>query len=109
MGLLVFSEAFTAFRAKRRFMSESHVYSIFTSSDRSSVRLGWVSLSTGLTYCGICLRAPVAAEVGAECNACGAQVSRLFDLNAGTDSITQAWREASQPAAMRLELERTGT
>jgi hypothetical protein len=75
-------------------MSELNLYAILTSRDQSTVRLGWVSFCTGLTYCGICLRAPVEPMLGAECRACGAQVSRLFDLCAGNNSVRQAWKDA---------------
>lgn len=90
-------------------MRKSHLYTILASPDRAAVRLGWVSISTGLTYCGICLRAEVAPEVGAECAACGARVSRVLDLGAGEDSIRQAWREALRVTAVGRELRPTGT
>jgi hypothetical protein len=34
-------------------------YAILTNATQTRSRLGWVSASTGVTYCGICLRAPI--------------------------------------------------
>jgi|HubBroStandDraft_2_1064218.scaffolds.fasta_scaffold388981_1 hypothetical protein len=80
-------------------MNKSSFFTILVSPNYATVRLGWVSPSTGLTYCGICLRAAVLPEVGAECSGCGALVARLFDLREGPDSIRQAWKEASLAAS----------
>jgi len=74
-----------------------------------AVRLGWVSQSTGLTYCGICFGTAVAPEIGAECPACGAQVSRLLDLRAEGKSINQAWNDALLLGATRSEPQKTGS
>lgn len=69
--------------------------SIFTSANHARTRLGWVSVSTGLTYCGICLRAQVPPEVGANCSACGARVTEIFDLAAAPASARAAWSSPS--------------
>lgn len=69
--------------------------SIFAGANHARMRLGWVSASTGLTYCGICLRAPVAPEVGADCSACGARIAKIFDFAAPPASIRAAWSSAS--------------
>ena len=89
-------------------MSESHLYTIVISRNQSTVRFGWVSASTGLTYCGICLRAPIAPKTGAACSVCDARVL-MFDLRAGGNSMKQAWRDAlplaiAQPEFKRSEL-----
>lgn len=79
-------------------MTEAHIYSIMKASHSSTVRLGWVSSSTGITYCGICLRAAVRPQVGAECTACGAYVTQLMDL--GTKAKGCRSREGGmQPSA----------
>jgi len=40
-------------------MNNEHRYTIFISVDRRTARLGWISPSTGFTYCGICHHARV--------------------------------------------------
>jgi len=94
-------------------MSESHLYTILTSRNQSTVRFGWISISTGLTYCGICLRAPIAPEVGAVCPVCDATVSQVVDLGDRGASMKAAWRAALPWAAAAAEGQRfimtTGT
>ncbi|MBB6145050.1 hypothetical protein HNQ77_003006 [Silvibacterium bohemicum] len=89
-------------------MRETLVYTILTSADQARARLGWVSTSTGLTYCGICLRAEVTPEVGADCRVCGARVAQVFELSSGPASIRRAWKSAC-PQTEQLELKRTGS
>ena len=88
-------------------MSESHLYTIVLSRNQSTLRFGWISASTGLTYCGICLRAPIRSEIGAECPVCDARVSHILDLRAAGSSMKQAWREALPAATVEFELKRT--
>ena len=58
----------------------THTYALSTNLNRTRSRLGWISASTGVTYCGICLRAPITPQIGSTCVMCGAQVTRIFDL-----------------------------
>jgi hypothetical protein len=74
---------------------------ILTSSDSSRARLGWVSDSTGLTYCGLCLRAPIAPKVGSTCLACGARVAHVVDLFAGPHTMRQALETLQEKAPKR--------
>jgi hypothetical protein len=66
-------------------MGRTRAYAMLMSANRARARLGWVSASTGVTYCGICLRAPVTPEVGTTCVVCGARVTQIFELFAATD------------------------
>jgi hypothetical protein len=59
---------------------KTHEYALSTNIGRTRSRLGWISASTGVTYCGICLRAPITPQMGSICVMCGAQVTRVFDL-----------------------------
>ena len=77
-------------------MAEQQIYLILKASHRVAMRFGWVSSTTGITYCGICLRAPVAAEIGAECCVCGARVAQLVDVRAKRDAWRRAWKEAAE-------------
>jgi hypothetical protein len=45
-------------------MAELYFYSVMTAVPSGTIRFGWVSATTGITYCGICLRSPVAPQVG---------------------------------------------
>jgi hypothetical protein len=76
------------------FMTEQYFYSIMKAEHPRTVRFGWVSPMTGITYCGICLRAAVTPKVGAECRVCGAHVAQLLDIKATADTWRSAWREA---------------
>ena len=89
-------------------MTELHFYSIMKAENPSTVRLGWVSPHTGITYCGICLRAAVTPQVGAECNVCGAQVTRLLDIRAKGDHWQRTWKEAISSAGNSDYLQATG-
>ncbi len=73
---------------------EVRLHTIFTSADKSRARLGWVSASTGLTYCGICLRAEVNAVPGTACHVCGARVAQVFEPSTDPASARRAWRAA---------------
>jgi hypothetical protein len=84
-------------------MNTSTLYAILISANQATMRLGWVSSSTGLTYCGICLRASLAPEVGSECSGCGARVTKVFELSAGSNSMLGAWKDATTIAG-RLRL-----
>lgn len=75
-------------------MSSEHQYTIFTNVDKTSARLGWISPSTGFTYCGICSRARVMPEIGTECEVCGARVANVLDLSADHGAMQQAWKVA---------------
>jgi hypothetical protein len=75
-------------------MSKPGLYTIISCRKLRTARLGWVSPSTGLTYCGICLRAPVTPAIGAECSACGAHVAGLFEMQDGEAAVRHAWRQA---------------
>jgi hypothetical protein len=76
-------------------MAELYFYSVMTSVPSGTIRFGWVSATTGITYCGICLRSPVAPRVGEECKACGARVAQLLDIRAKGDAWRQTWRAAA--------------
>jgi hypothetical protein len=80
-------------------MSETTPYSIVAAQDGHGTRLGWVSSTTGITYCGICLRSPLKPCVGELCESCGACVVGVFDPAAGTQAIRHAWSRVSSPAA----------
>jgi hypothetical protein len=41
-------------------------------------RGAWASPSTGDLYCGVCLRGPIEATIGAACALCSSQVIRQF-------------------------------
>ncbi|MGA2728440.1 MAG: hypothetical protein ABSE96_11535 [Terracidiphilus sp.] len=75
-------------------MTEMHFYSIMRAVNPSAIRLGWVSPSTGITYCGICLRGVVIPQIGAECKICGAHVAQLLDIRARGDDLRRTWKEA---------------
>ena len=85
-------------------MTDPHLYPILTSTNPASVRLGWVSFSTGITYCGICLRAEIVPEVGATCSACGAQVAQVLDITARGEAWSSAWKQAFTGECTRKEL-----
>jgi hypothetical protein len=74
-------------------MAELYLYSVLFGKKPLSIRLGWISPSTGILYCGICMGAAIASKVGAECPACGARVSQLLDAR---DNIVwkDVWRNA---------------
>ena len=80
-------------------MTESTLYTIVTSQDGHTTRLGWISFATGLTYCGICLGSAVEPRVGESCKNCGAQVVSVFDAAAGPEASRRAWSEAGMAAA----------
>ena len=88
-------------------MSESQLYTIVLSRNQSTLRFGWISASTGLTYCGICLRAPIKPEIGAACPVCDAHVSQILDVRAAGNSMKQAWQEALPPAGIMSQPQRT--
>jgi hypothetical protein len=67
-------------RAVGKETSETNAYALSTNAMQTRSRLGWVSASTGVTYCGICLRAPISPEVGTTCIVCGARVTRTLEL-----------------------------
>jgi hypothetical protein len=69
---------------------QAHV--ILINHGNTRARLGWISPSTGLTYCGICLRAAVTPEIGESCAACGARVALAFSLSGDPNSIRNACR-----------------
>jgi hypothetical protein len=76
----------------RRDPVETYAYAILTNRNQTRSRLGWVSFSTGVTYCGICLRAPVEPEVGTTCVICGASVTRIFELAARQPELIEPKR-----------------
>ncbi|WP_420236877.1 hypothetical protein ACOBR2_14735 [Telmatobacter bradus] len=80
-------------------MSETTLYSIVAAPDGHGTRLGWVSSTTGITYCGICLRSSLKPCVGELCESCGACVVGVFDPAAGTQAIRRAWSRVSAPPA----------
>ena len=102
----LFTESVTGMR--KEIIHEINHYAILISSDQATMRLGWVSPSTGLTYCGICLRSPVTPKIGADCHACGARVARTFELYADAYTTKRAWKEASLTSG-GMKLRRTGT
>jgi hypothetical protein len=75
-------------------MTDLHFYSIMKAANPKAVRFGWVSPTTGITYCGICLRAAVTPQVGATCTVCGAQVAQLLDIRMRGDDWRRTWKEA---------------
>jgi hypothetical protein len=81
-------------------MAELYFYSVMTAVPSGTIRFGWVSATTGITYCGICLRSPVAPQVGEECKACGARVAQLLDIRAKGD----AWRDLESRRLNAAEL-----
>ena len=85
-------------------MTDTYPYTVLFGKKPLSVRLGWVSPSTGIIYCGICLGAAIASRVGAECPACGARVSHLLDSR---DNIVwkEVWRKAGARAMQKSEQE----
>ncbi len=87
-------------------MTEIYPYAVlFGKKTPFTVRLGWVSQSTGITYCGICLGAAIASSVGAECPACGARVSQLLDSR---ENIVwkDVWKKAVLAAMQEADRER---
>jgi hypothetical protein len=48
-----------------------------------NTRACWTSPSSGELYCGICLRATIAARLGAECPACGSTIERILEVSEG--------------------------
>lgn len=72
-------------------MSETILYSVIAAQDGYTVRLGWISSATGITYCGICLRSALQPRVGDLCDACGACVVGVFDPTEGPQAIHGAW------------------
>jgi len=82
-------------------MSQATLYSIVAAQDGNTARLGWISSTTGITYCGICLRSALQPRVGELCDACGACVVGVFDPTEGLQAIHGAWkffRSAAPPA-----------
>jgi hypothetical protein len=91
-------------------MSESHLYTIVLSRNQSTLRFGWISASTGLTYCGICLRAPIRSEIGAECPVCDARVFTHIGSSCRWKLDENRHGERLLPAAtVEFELKRTET
>ncbi len=76
-------------------LTDTHEHVILISHDSSRARLGWISASTGLTYCGICLRSSVTPESGSVCPSCRARVAYVFDFSASPEAMRHAWREVS--------------
>jgi len=76
-------------------ISNEPFYVILMNQGHTRARLGWVSASTGLTYCGLCLRAAVTPQLGQSCPACGAKVARVFEADADSDSMRNASRALS--------------
>jgi hypothetical protein len=72
------------------------LYVILIDRGHTRVRLGWVSVSTGLTYCGICLRAVVTPETGKCCQACGATVAHVFKIGPDAGALRNALRRLSR-------------
>jgi len=75
-------------------MAEMPFYSIMKAVPSRTVRFGWVSSITGITYCGICLRSAVTPQVGAECKVCGAYVAQLLDIGTKGDKWRKTWKDA---------------
>jgi hypothetical protein len=78
-------------------MMEQHTYVIISNRNRTIARLAWTSPSTGLIYCGICMRATVSLEIGSKCDVCSSTVSRTFSLSEGKNTLKSAWSEAFSP------------
>lgn len=76
-------------------MSETTLYSIVAAQDGITARLGWISSSTGITYCGICLRSALLPRVGELCDTCGACIIGVFDPAEGAQAIHYAWSQLS--------------
>ncbi len=76
-------------------LTDIHTHVILISHDTSRARLGWISASTGLTYCGICLRSSVTPETGKSCPACRARVAYVFDYYSSPEALRHAWKEIS--------------
>jgi len=75
-------------------MTEQYSYAIMTAVRSGTIRFGWVSPMTGITYCGLCLLSAVTPRVGAECKACGARVAQLLDIRTKGDTWRQTWKGA---------------
>jgi hypothetical protein len=88
-------------------MTEAQLYTILISRNHSTVRFGWTSASTGLTYCGICLRAQIKPEIGAACPVCDAHVSQILDVRDSAATRKQARRETLPRAEVERKLQRT--
>jgi hypothetical protein len=72
------------------FLTRDHACVIFINNGNTRARIGWISHSTGLTYCGICLRAAVTPEIGKSCAVCGARVALVFTIGGDPNSIRNA-------------------
>lgn len=76
-------------------VSNGPSYVILMNRGHTRARLGWVSASTGLTYCGLCLRAAVTPQLGHSCPTCGAKVAHVFEPGTDSDSMRNASRRLS--------------
>jgi hypothetical protein len=85
-------------------MSETNLYSIVAAQDGITVRLGWISSATGITYCGICLRSALQPHVGELCDTCGACVVGVFDPVDGAHAIHRAWSRIGAVQAKPVDL-----
>ena len=76
-------------------------YSLVASQDGLTARLAWISPSTGIAYCGVCMGAQIRPEVGELCSNCGGCVVSVFDSAASAESIRNAWRSALPAPQLR--------
>jgi hypothetical protein len=86
-----------------KFASPGFAHVILINHGNTRARLGWISASTGLTYCGLCLRAAITPEMGNSCPACGATVAHVFELGAEPWSLRNAWRRLGRQTTSRTE------
>jgi len=84
-------------------VSHEPSYVILLNRGHTRARLGWVSASTGLTYCGLCLRATVTPQLGQACPTCGAKVAHVFQAGTDSDSMRNASRRLSHQLRVRTE------
>jgi hypothetical protein len=75
-------------------MRQPVLYAIVASQDGATARPGWISHTTGISYCGICLGAQVRPVLGDLCSKCGGCVVGVFDATDDFESIRNAWRFA---------------
>jgi hypothetical protein len=73
-------------------LRDDYTHVILINQGSTRARLGWISQSTGLTYCGICLRSSVTPAIGESCAACGARVALVFTIGGDPNSIRNACR-----------------
>jgi hypothetical protein len=83
-------------------MTQPSLLAIVSNESGTVARLAWISESSGISYCGICLQGQVAPEVNAICSVCDARVSSVFDLASNSRELKQAWIKAFHGANIHL-------